>query len=676
MTLNLLPRVRLCSSLTFVLAILLPASLAAQNYSFTNIDYPGASYTFPQAVNDGGHVVGFWGDSEGNVHGFYWDGTNFTSIDYPGAGATYVQGINNAGVMSGFYETDGGTQAHGFILDNGTFTSYDYPGFAGQTVGEGINNHGVIVGYYGSGGSTGFFNNDGSFSSFGYPGACWTVPYSLNDTEQAAGEYRADCSTGSLGFFYSNGSFTTLEYPNDTDTYAAGINNLGVVTGYSTINDPPYLVAWLWQNGTFTTIATNEHYVEPFGINNNGQLVGIYEPNTTHGFLATPSSAPPPVQFVPIIPCRVADTRNPTGQFGGPPISGGASRSFPIPQGGCDIPASAAAYSLNVTLVPIQHQRVRYLTIWPTGQTQPNVSLMNSPDGRTKADAAIVPAGSNGAVSVYVTDTTNVVLDIDGYFVTPGNTTFEFYPLTPCRIADTRSSQFPQGLGAPHLSGGVARDFPVLNSSCIPSGANALAYSLNLTAIPYPAQGSPMGYLEIWPTGYEPPNPVSTLNNPTGTTVANAAIVAVPPSGEITAYASADTDLAIDINGYFAAAADGLSLYAVTPCRVLDTRQLGNGQPFVGVLNPPVDVTHSPCGIPGTAQAYVFNATVVPPGRMPYLTLWPDGEGQPVVSTLNALDGFTASNMAVVPNHSDGKIDAYAQGLTQLILDISAYFAP
>ena len=46
-----------------------------------------------------------------------------------------------------------------------------------------------------------------------------------------------------------------------------------------------------------------------------------------------------------------------------------------------------------------------------------------------------------------------------------------------------------------------------------------------------------------------------------------------------------------------------------------------------------------------------------------------------MVSTLNALDGSITSNMAIVPN-SNGKIDAYAPGLTQLILDISGYFAP
>jgi hypothetical protein len=301
---------------------------------------------------------------------------------------------------------------------------------------------------------------------------------------------------------------------------------------------------------------------------------------------------------------------------------------------------------------------------------------MNSLDGRIKADAAIVPGGTGGAVSVYVTNTANVVLDIDGYFEPPSSQTLQFHPLTPCRVADTRKSNFPAGLGTPHLSAGVARDFPVLESTCIPANVNAAAYSFNLTAVPYPQLGDPLGYLEVWPTGYEPPHPVSTLNNPTGTYVANAAIVPAGNGGEITGYASNDTDLVIDVDGYFSLnGAGGLSLYPTTPCRVIDTRKVGSGQPFSGTLNPPVNVVNSPCGVPGTAQGYVFNATVVPSGGLSYLTLWPDGENQPVVSTLNAADGWITSNMAIVPN-VNGKIDAYADGLTQLILDISGYFAP
>lgn len=95
--------------------------------------------------------------------------------------------------------------------------------------------------------------------------------------------------------------------------------------------------------------------------------------------------------------------------------------------------------------------------------------------------------------------------------------------------------------------------------------------------------------------------------------------------------------------------------------------------PFMGELT--VNAAGSICAPPSTAQAYVFNATVVPSGSLGYLTLWPDGCSQPLVSTLNVLDGAITSNMAIVPN-IDASNRCYAQGYTQLILDILGYFAP
>ena len=312
-----------------------------------------------------------------------------------------------------------------------------------------------------------------------------------------------------------------------------------------------------------------------------------------------------------------------------------------------------------------------YLTIWPTGENQPNISTLNSVDGRVKANAAIVPAGTNGAVNVFVSNTTDVVLDIDGYFAPPSQSTLAFYPLTPCRVADTRDNTYPQGLGPPSLMGQQQRDLPILNASTtcnIPSTAQA--YSMNFTVVPH----VPLGYLTVWPADQQQPN-VSTLNAVTGTVVANAAIVpASKVNGDIDVFASNDTDLVVDINGYFAApGTGGLSLYPVAPCRVLDTRLVGNGQPFVGELT--VDVVDSVCAPPSQAQAYVFNATVVPSVPLGYLTLWPDGLSEPLVSTLNAIDGAVTSNMAIVPTNN-GKIDADASNLTQLVMDITSYFAP
>ncbi len=371
------------------------------------------------------------------------------------------------------------------------------------------------------------------------------------------------------------------------------------------------------------------------------------------------------LRFIPVTPCRIADTRNPTGPFGAPAITGGTSRNFPIPSSACSIPANAAAYSLNVTAVP--GPSLNYLTVWPEGQKQPVVSTLNSLDGRVKANAAIVPAGTNGAISVFASDTTNVILDIDGYFV-PSNeaNTLAFYPLAPCRITDTRNSSGP--LGGPYLSGGQQRAFPVLSSSCqIPQSAQA--YSLNVTAIPR----HDLGYLTVWPDGNSKPL-VSTLNAPTGAITANAAIVRAGVLGEIDVFATDDTDLIIDVNGYFAApSSGGLSLYNVTPCRVLDTRALPSSEPIDGTIG--VNVSGSVCAAPASAKAFVLNATVIPPSSLVYLTLWPDNHTKPVVSTLNAVDGAITSNMAIVPT-SNGLIDAFGSDPTQLIIDISGYFAP
>jgi len=377
---------------------------------------------------------------------------------------------------------------------------------------------------------------------------------------------------------------------------------------------------------------------------------------------------PVALQFIAISPCRIVDTRNANGTFGGPPIPGNNSRSFPLTEGDnpCGIPSSAIGYSVNVTVVP-QHT-LGYLTIWPTGEGQPTVSTLNSPDGRVKANAAIVPAGTpSGSVSVYVTDTSNVILDIDGYFAAPTSGSLQFYPLTPCRIIDTRN-----GNGGA-LQAGVERDYTIAGQCGIPS--EAAAYSFNVTVLP--AAGG-LDYLTVWPKGESRPT-VSTLNDNTGTVVANAAIVPAGSENATAFYAHSNaTNMLLDVDGYFAApGTGGLSLYPLTPCRVLDTRQVGNGQPFMGDWKPPngVDVLTSQCAPPSTAKGFVFNATVVPSGAMPYLTLWPHGENQPTVSTLNAYDGFITSNMAIVPTN-DGSIDAYAAGLTQLILDISGYFAP
>lgn len=146
--------------------------------------------------------------------------------------------------------------------------------------------------------------------------------------------------------------------------------------------------------------------------------------------------------------------------------------------------------------------------------------------------------------------------------------------------------------------------------------------------------------------------------------------MAAGTSGEISIFVSDAADVILDVDGYFAPpTAEGLSLYTVTPCRVLDTRP----NSFSGTTL--FTVQGSVCAPPPTAQAYVLNATTVPQGVLDYLTLWPDGSAQPNVSALNAYDGAITSNMAIVPT-TNGNVYAHAAGTTNLILDLSSYFAP
>ena len=125
------------------------------------------------------------------------------------------------------------------------------------------------------------------------------------------------------------------------------------------------------------------------------------------------------LSFYPVTPCRVADTRGNgfAGAFGPPTPLAMSITSFPIPQSACLIPATAQAYSLNVTVVPAG--TLDYLTIWPTGSPMPVVSTLNDTQGEIVANAAIVPAGTNGAVSVFVYQETDVIIDINGYFLSP-----------------------------------------------------------------------------------------------------------------------------------------------------------------------------------------------------------------------------------------------------------------
>jgi hypothetical protein len=121
-----------------------------------------------------------------------------------------------------------------------------------------------------------------------------------------------------------------------------------------------------------------------------------------------------PYQFYAIPPCRVVDTRNPVSTNGGPIMGNNSRRDFAI--SGC-VPTSAKAVSLNVTVTGAT--TTSFLTLWPSGGTQPVVSTINfTQNDPALANGAIVGLSTNASdLSVYNSSgNVHVILDVTGYF--------------------------------------------------------------------------------------------------------------------------------------------------------------------------------------------------------------------------------------------------------------------
>jgi hypothetical protein len=245
-----------------------------------------------------------------------------------------------------------------------------------------------------------------------------------------------------------------------------------------------------------------------------------------------------------------------------------------------------------------------------------------------------------------------------------------FNRLDPVRVADTRLS--PQG----SMTAGSTRVFQVDPKCGATDGSaftEASAYVLNVTVVPKRT----LGFLTIWPGGARPT--VSTLNSLDGRVKAAAAIVPAGLNCSVSVYVTEDTDVILDLNGYFRVNSGG-AFYPTGPCRLVDSRSTPPARALAPLTETLVDTTTNSCGIPVQADAYSLNATVVPRSLLGYLTVWPGG-GRPTVSTLNAVTGTVVANAAMVARRTSfgsrgefGHIQLFASEATDFLLDINGYF--
>lgn len=105
----------------------------------------GIDGTHATGINKFTSIVGWYGDTNRNVHGFKrFSNGSYNTLNFPGAQATMPGGINDSGTIVGTISDS--TGSHGFIFSNGKWAKVDYPGTSGTTQLLGISNGNVILG--------------------------------------------------------------------------------------------------------------------------------------------------------------------------------------------------------------------------------------------------------------------------------------------------------------------------------------------------------------------------------------------------------------------------------------------------------------------------------------------------------------------------------------------------
>ena len=290
------------SALILLLGLATPT--LADNYTYTTIDFPGATESAAASINNLGQIVGGYQLGDRSRHGFLLSGGVFSTVDDPNAtSGSEALGINQSGQIVGAYDLSSleGQHVfegvHGFLYSAGTFSDIDFPA-AGvtNTTAKGINDSGAIVGVYRMNGpGSGFLDVGGAFTTVNVPGKVGTHCNGINNAGEIVGQYKDFDGGPHHGFLDNGGTFATIDFPGAADTIASDIDNFGDIVGaYKTTTGEVF--GFLDSAGNVSTIAFPGALATfAAGINDQGDIVGFYEDQSTvlHGFLATPASAQP-----------------------------------------------------------------------------------------------------------------------------------------------------------------------------------------------------------------------------------------------------------------------------------------------------------------------------------------------------------------------------------------------
>lgn len=351
-------------------------------------------------------------------------------------------------------------------------------------------------------------------------------------------------------------------------------------------------------------------------------------------------------------------------------VSPGANLRIPI-LGESGVPVTGvSAVSLNITA--FDANALGFITVWPCGSTQPSTATVYFSGPQAVTGEVLAAIDTTGKVCIASSTPAHISVDVNGYF------TAGFRLTSLQRVVDTRanSSQGLREVSKVKLTSKVPLRVKMTDLAVAGVPATGVgAVVLNITAMNAVSNGYITAYNcgkrpKVWNLSFSQDIPASTM-----------AIVPVKAStGEICIYSSGETDVLVDVMGWFAPADFGI----MQPQRLIDTR---TAQPqgvvpvskamIGGDKKLKINLTKlSALGLPATGVAGVLvTVTVESPAADGALMIYPCGV-HPKLADFNYFASQKIGTTVLVPVHqTTGRICVYSSALTDVVVDIAGWIA-
>ena len=321
--------------------------------------------------------------------------------------------------------------------------------------------------------------------------------------------------------------------------------------------------------------------------------------------------------FNALSPGRLIDTRDPAV----PAIGGGAAGTAIQVAGQQGVPATGAT-AVVVNITATGQNGAGFIKAYPDqdpGTPRPASVNLNYPASGDLSGLSVVKLGADGKIRVYSNVTTDVVIDVFGWYSTPSGSGNAFTPATPIRLlqtTDTAGVCTPDCGRLDNNPTGSNRTLSVklAGEGTVPA-TGVTAVSVTLTAV----NPSAAGHIRLWASGDTEPA-VSNINFQAGQTIANAAIVKLGNDGYLNIRSiNADTDVIIDVNGWYTTTATDHWQYHYNGDGTR-TQKIG--------ADTTTNYTYTPTGLPTLLKETAGNQTtyyIYGPTGAPLAQINPDG---------------------------------------------------